>query len=222
MFIVLLGSSGVGKGTQAEKISNQLHIPHISTGEMFRQAIRTGRGIGREVRPYIKEGKLVPDPVVTRMLFKRILEKDCLSGCILDGYPRTVRQANSLDLIMQGLDWQLGIVLHIVVPDEEIIARTSGRRECSTCHAIYHLVSKPPRDPGHCDICGGGLFQRLDDREEVVRKRMEVYWEQTQPLVDYYHIKNLYCKINGSQPIWDVFVEIMNAIDRRKMQEIPQ
>lgn len=197
MRIVILGPPGSGKGTQAEIISEMYGIPHINTGDLLREEVAKGTEVGRIAKPYMDQGKLVPDDVITRMLEKRLSQADCKEGFILDGYPRNLNQVDLLNGILERLGVRLDCVLNILIDDEEIVRRLTTRRICSVCGAIYNLINKPPKREGICDICGGELIQRDDDKEEVIRKRLEVYKEQSAPVVERYRERGLLRDIRG-------------------------
>lgn len=197
MKIILFGAPGAGKGTQAELICQRLAIPSVSTGNIIREAIRKGTDLGRLAKSYTEQGKLVPDEVVIGMIKERLSEDDCRDGFILDGFPRTVPQAEALDAMGVEID----TVLSIEVNDADIERRMSGRRSCPTCGATFHLQNNPPKQEGLCDKCGAGLVQRADDATETVRARLAVYHEQTEPVKDYYKGKGKLCEIDGTKSI---------------------
>jgi len=195
--IVILGPPGSGKGTQAKIISEMYGIPHINTGDLLREEVAKGTEVGRIAKPYMDQGKLVPDDVITRMLEERLSQADCKGGFILDGYPRNLHQVDLLDEILKRLGVDLGCVLNILIDDEVVVRRLTTRRICSVCGAIYNLINKPPKREGVCDICGGRLIQRDDDREEVIRRRLEVYKEQSEPVLERYRKRGLVRDIRG-------------------------
>ncbi|MBO5552370.1 MAG: adenylate kinase [Lachnospiraceae bacterium] len=211
MKIVMLGAPGAGKGTQAEKIAEQYGLPHISTGDIFRKNIKEGTELGKEAKGYMDAGKLVPDELTVRMLLDRVSGDDCRAGYILDGFPRTIPQAEALDSELVKLGEQIDFAVDVEVPDENIIKRMSGRRACSKCGATYHTEFIPPKKDGICDECGGELTIRDDDKPETVKKRLEVYHEQTQPLIDFYEKKGVLHTVDGTADAADVF-EAIRAI----------
>ena len=211
MKIVMLGAPGAGKGTQAEKIAEQYGLPHISTGDIFRKNIKEGTELGKEAKGYMDAGKLVPDELTVRMLLDRVSGDDCRAGYILDGFPRTIPQAEALDSELVKLGEQIDFAVDVEVPDENIIKRMSGRRACSKCGATDHTEFSPPKKDGICDECGGELTIRDDDKPETVKKRLEVYHEQTQPLIDFYEKKGVLHTVDGTADAADVF-EAIRAI----------
>jgi adenylate kinase len=218
MRIILLGPPGSGKGTQGERISDTYGFPHFSTGDLLREAVEKGTELGRRAKAVMNRGELVSDDVVIELINERIQKKDSESGYILDGFPRNIRQARSLDQI----DPERGeIALDIQVGDEEVIDRLSSRRICSRCGAVYNLKQHPPDDPDFCDSCGGKLNQRDDDRPEVIKNRLRVYHERTEDLVDFYKHKGAYHGVDGTGDIVAVFKRIKTALDKRliKMKE---
>ncbi|MBI2143826.1 adenylate kinase [Candidatus Woesearchaeota archaeon] len=192
MNAVLLGSPGVGKGTCAKILSEKTGLPHISTGDMLRQAIREGTALGREAKSFVDAGKLVPDGLVTKMVQERLSQPDCKKGFLLDGYPRTVAQARDLEGFMA-----VGVVLNLSAPESVIVERLSGRRTCRGCSATYHVKNSPPKKEGVCDRCSGELYQRSDEKPEVVAERLKVYEKQTKPLVEFYRGKGILADINA-------------------------
>ncbi|RLA86133.1 MAG: adenylate kinase [Deltaproteobacteria bacterium] len=212
MNLVLLGPPGSGKGTQAKRLSERLGIPHISTGDILREAVREGTALGKEAKRFMDEGKLVPDEVVIGIVKERLRGEDCEKGAIFDGFPRTVAQAEALDRIMEELGRRVDRVIDIEVSEEEVLRRLTGRRTCKNCGAMYHVVFNPPKEPGVCDRCGGELYQRDDDREETIRERLRVYREQTEPLIDYYRSKGILYSVKGEGKIEDIEGEILRAI----------
>jgi len=208
--IVILGPPGSGKGTQAKIISEMYGIPHINTGDLLREEVAKGTEVGRIAKPYMDQGKLVPDDVITRMLEERLSQEDCKGGFILDGYPRNLHQVDLLDEILKRLGVDLDCVLNILIDDEVVVRRLTTRRICSVCGAIYNLINKPPKKEGVCDICGGRLIQRDDDREEVIRRRLEVYKEQSEPVLERYRKRGLVRDIRG-----DVGLEALPAEIKR-------
>ncbi|WP_419025223.1 adenylate kinase [Emergencia sp.] len=209
---VLLGPPGAGKGTQAVRIVEKYDIPHISTGDIFRENIKNGTELGKKAQEYMNKGELVPDDLVIDLATSRLLEDDCKNGFLLDGFPRTVYQAEKLDEFLTAHGMKLDKVIDIEVEKEELITRLTGRRVCKKCGASYHVVNIPPKKEGICDICGGELFQRDDDTVETVENRIEVYNEQTMPLVDYYKKADNIVTIDGALPLETVFAEIVKSI----------
>ena len=199
--IVLMGLPGAGKGTQAERIVDEFQIPHISTGDMFRSAIKEGTSLGLEAKSYMDKGLLVPDEVVIGIVRERLGNDDCKNGFLLDGFPRTVEQAKALDTMLQDLKKEIDHVIYIDVEQDSLLKRLTGRRICRQCGATYHLIFNPPQHEDTCDKCGGELYQRDDDKEETVATRLEVNLSQTKPLREYYSNKIVLRIINGNQDI---------------------
>jgi len=212
MKIIMLGAPGAGKGTQAKMISEKYHLPHISTGDIFRANIRNGTELGKEAKGYMDKGLLVPDELTVRILLDRVAKEDCKSGYILDGFPRNIPQAEVLDKELTRLGDKIDIVIDMEVPDESIINRITGRRACTSCGATYHIVNVPPKKEGVCDKCGEELILRDDDREETVKKRLNIYHEQTQPLIKYYQKKGVLKTFDGTKDMMDVFTEITEIL----------
>lgn len=212
MKLVLLGPPGAGKGTQAAEIVKKYNVPHISTGDIFRKNISEGTELGTKAKEYMDKGLLVPDDLVVAIVKDRLSEADCKDGFLLDGFPRTVDQADSLDTELKNLDYSLDKVLNIYVDKDALIERAVGRRICKSCGATYHISFNKPKEEGKCDLCGGELFQRSDDTEETVAKRIGVYLEQTEPLIDYYDKKGILANIDGDQDINKVFSEIVTVL----------
>ncbi|MGP4077537.1 adenylate kinase [Halobacillus sp. K22] len=208
MNLILMGLPGAGKGTQAEKIVEKYNIPHISTGDMFRLAIKEGTALGKEAKSYMDKGELVPDEVTIGIVRERLSKPDCKEGFLLDGFPRTIAQADALENLLSDMDDTLDHVLHIDVPKDQLIERLTGRRICPTCGATYHVVFNPPKEEGKCDHDGSELIQREDDQPETVRKRLEVNVEQQQPLLDFYRDKGYLVSFEGDKDINDVFTDI--------------
>ncbi len=204
MRLVFLGAPGVGKGTQAEMVSAKYSIPKISTGDLLRAAVAQQTLLGKEAKQFMNRGDLVPDNVVIGLVQEKIGTADCAKGFILDGFPRTVAQADTLGTLLAEKELSLDRVVHFVIPREEVINRLSGRRSCSTCPAVYHVEFVPPKQAGLCDECEGELVQRSDDQKETVESRLTVYEEQTSPLIDYYREKNILAELNGSGIVDDV------------------
>lgn len=210
---MLLGAPGSGKGTQAAMISGRYGIPHISTGDILRQAVTDGTGLGLKAKGYMDRGELVPDEIIIGVVEECLQEKDCERGFILDGFPRTVAQAESLEKSLKGMGRSLNVVLNIEVEDEEIIRRLTGRRICERCGRIFHLLFDPSKKGEVCEVCGGDLYQRVDDTEETVRRRLEVYKEQTAPLIDFYERRGLLRNVQGEKSAADVFEHIQGALE---------
>lgn len=212
MHFILMGPPGAGKGTQAERMIEEYKIQHISTGDMFRAAVKKGTELGKEAKRYMDSGQLVPDMVTIGIVREGLANPECQKGFILDGFPRTTEQAVALDGILADLDIKLSGVINISVPDSELVGRAIGRRICKNCGATYHVKFKPPKVEGICDKCGGPLYQRDDDKEETVKKRLEVYHSQTAPLIEYYKQQGIYCEINGNQAMDKVFDDISKYV----------
>lgn len=210
--ILLMGLPGAGKGTQAERIVDEFQIPHISTGDMFRNAIKEGTKMGLEAKSYMDKGLLVPDEVVIGIVRDRLGKDDCSKGFLLDGFPRTVAQAEALDHILEELGKKIDHVLYIDVKKESLLKRLTGRRICRDCGATYHVVFNPPKVEDVCDKCGGPLYQRDDDKEETVATRLEVNIGQTEPLLNYYKEQNVLRTIDGNQEIDEVFKSVDNLL----------
>ena len=209
---VLLGPPGAGKGTQAVKIVEKYNIPHISTGDIFRENIKNGTELGKKAQEYMNKGELVPDELVIDLATDRLLADDCKNGFLLDGFPRTVYQAEKLDEFLAAHGQKLDTVIDIEVEKEELVTRITGRRVCKACGASFHVVNVPPKKEGICDLCGGELFQRADDTVEAVETRVAEYNEKTKPLVDYYTKAGNVVTIDGALPLDTVFAEIVKAI----------
>jgi adenylate kinase len=216
MNIVLMGLPGAGKGTQADKIVEKYAIPHISTGDMFRAAIKGGTELGLKAKSFMDDGALVPDEVTIGIVRERLSKSDCDNGFLLDGFPRTVPQAEALDALLLDLDKNVEHVLNIQVAQEELIKRLTGRRICKECGTAYHLVFNPPQVDGVCDKDGGELYQRADDNPETVTNRLEVNMKQTQPLLDYYSDKGVLTNINGQQDIQKVFADLNALLESKR------
>jgi adenylate kinase len=208
-----MGPPGAGKGTQAAGLIEKFQIPHISTGDMFRAAIKTGTTLGLKAKEYMDAGALVPDEVTIGIVAERLAEADCANGFLLDGFPRTIAQADALDKILVDLQMKLDGVLNIEVDDAKLLARLTGRRICRQCGATYHMVFNPPSTDGVCDKCGGELYQRSDDTLETAKNRLDVYNLQTQPLIEYYRGKGILMEINGDQDISKVLEDILAALE---------
>lgn len=212
MKIIMLGAPGAGKGTQAKLIAEEYRIPHISTGDMFRMNIKNGTELGMEAKGYMDQGLLVPDELTVRILLDRVADEDCKDGYVLDGFPRTIPQAEVLEDALNKLGDQIDYAINVEVPDENIIRRMAGRRACSSCGATYHIEHIPPKKEGICDACGEPLVLRDDDKPETVEKRLRVYQEQTQPLIDFYSAKGVLRSVDGTQDMQDVFRAIVEIL----------
>ncbi|MCJ7497691.1 MAG: adenylate kinase [candidate division Zixibacteria bacterium] len=212
MDFIFLGAPGAGKGTQAELLSLKLNVPHISTGDILRDEVKKGTLLGEKVMVFMSKGELVPDGLILEVMKKRLEEKDCKKGFILDGFPRTLVQAESLDRLLNGIGKKIDRVFKIKVSDEAIIKRLSARLVCELCGADYNLETRPPREAGRCDLCGGELEQRMDDNREVILNRLEVYVRQTQPLESYYQGQGKLIEIDGEKDKKLVLEEILKAI----------
>lgn len=212
MKIIMLGAPGAGKGTQAKKIAEKYQIPHISTGDIFRANIKEGTELGLKAKQFMDQGLLVPDEVTIGMLLDRIHQADCKNGYVLDGFPRTIPQAESLTEALAGMGEAIDYAIDVDVPDENIVNRMAGRRACLKCGATYHIEFAPPKKEGICDVCGSELVLRDDDKPETVQKRLSVYHEQTQPLIDYYKEKGVLHSVDGTQAMDVVFAGITEIL----------
>ena len=213
MNIILMGLPGAGKGTQASEIVKKFPIPHISTGDMFRKAIKDETNLGKEAKSYMDRGELVPDEVTVGIVKERISEDDAKKGFLLDGFPRTIEQAEALNSIMSELDREIDAVINIEVPEEELMNRLTGRRICEKCGTTYHLVFNPPKVDGICDIDGGKLYQREDDNPETVSNRLSVNVKQSKPILEYYNEKGVLKNIDGSKDIEEVTNDAIDILD---------
>jgi adenylate kinase len=212
MRLILLGPPGAGKGTQAKLLVERLKIPQVSTGDMLRAAVKAGTPLGQEAKQYMNRGALVPDAVIIGLVRERLQQPDCSRGYILDGFPRTVAQAEALEKTLAGLQASLDSVVSLEVPTEDLVLRIAGRRTCRNCGAMYHVRFSPSKTDGRCDACGGPTYQRDDDREETVRRRLAVYAEQTAPLISFYAARGLLRRVPGTGEIAEIFQRITAAL----------
>ena len=212
MKIVMLGAPGAGKGTQANMIAEKYNIPHISTGDIFRANIKNGTELGKEAKGYMDKGQLVPDELTVKLLLDRVAQADCKNGYVLDGFPRTIPQAEVLDSELTKNGEKLDYAIDVDVPDENIIHRMGGRRACLKCGATYHVEYVPPKKEGICDVCGSELVLRDDDKPETVKNRLKVYHDQTQPLIEYYTKQNVLHSVDGTQDVNQVFSDITGML----------
>jgi len=210
--IVLLGPPGSGKGTQASALEAKHGIPHIASGDLLRANVKENTALGQQAKPYMDRGELVPDELILDMMAARLSEPDAQQGYVLDGFPRTVAQAESLEQRLAKLDQGLDAVIYLAVPEDEILRRLSGRRTCPECHAVYHVDTMPPQKEGICDKCGAKLIQRDDEKPEVIRKRLEVYTEQTRPLLEFYRQRGLLEEVDGTIGVENVVREIEKIV----------
>mgnify|MGYP001773474746 CR=1 FL=1 len=215
MRLVLLGAPGAGKGTQAKKLIEKYSIPQISTGDILRKAVADGTPLGKEAKSYMDRGELVPDSVVIGIIRERLKENDCKNGYILDGFPRNVAQAKALDEMLNSLNSPLDFAISIDVPFDELMKRLTGRRTCKSCGQMYNIYFSPPKKEGVCDKCGGELYQRDDDKEETIRKRLEVYEAQTAPVIGYYKEKGILRSVPGTGSIDEIFNKIISILEKR-------
>ena len=213
MKIIMLGAPGAGKGTQAKMIAEKYAIPHVSTGDIFRANIKEGTELGKEAKKYMDQGLLVPDELTVKILLDRVAKDDCKNGYVLDGFPRTIPQAEVLDKALSELGDQIDYAIDVDVPDENIIKRMSGRRACLNCGATYHVEHIPPKKEGICDVCGQELVLRDDDKPETVKNRLNVYHEQTQPLIDFYTGKGILKTVDGTKDMKEVFQAIVSILE---------
>lgn len=213
MNIVFLGPPGAGKGTQAKILIERYGIPQISTGDMLREHRAKGTELGKKAQEYMDKGQLVPDEIILGMVKERLSQADCEKGFILDGFPRTVAQAEALDKLLLDMGKKLDFALALIVPDDLLVERLTGRRTCKNCGMMYHIKYKPSKVEGKCDFCGGELYQRPDDNEETVRNRLKVYHEQTAPLIEYYRNKGILREIDGSKSIEEITQQIISILE---------
>lgn len=216
MRLVFLGAPGAGKGTQAKKLVEKYGIPQISTGDLLRAAVAEGTPLGKEAKAYMDRGELVPDNIVLGMVKERISQDDCKKGFILDGFPRNVAQAEALDKMLSEMGIPLDLALNLEVPFDDLMKRLTGRRTCKVCGQMYNIYYSPPKVEGKCDKCGGELFQRDDDKEETIKKRLEVYKAQTEPLIEYYSKKGILKTVSGTGSIDEIFSSITSILDKIK------
>ena len=212
MKIIMLGAPGAGKGTQAKKISAKYGVPHTSTGDIFRANIKGQTELGMKAKVFMDQGQLVPDEITIGMLLDRIQEEDCKKGYVLDGFPRTIPQAESLTKALADMGDHIDYAINVDVPDENIISRMSGRRACLKCGQTYHIVYNPPKKENVCDVCGEALVLRDDDKPETVKKRLDVYHDQTQPLIDYYKAAGVLAEVDGTKDLEAVFQDIVKIL----------
>jgi len=212
MKIIMLGAPGAGKGTQAKQIAEKYTIPHISTGDIFRANIKEGTELGKKAKTYMDQGLLVPDELVVELVADRIVKDDCANGFVLDGFPRTIPQAEALDAALEKMGQKMDYAIDVDVPDENIVRRMGGRRACLNCGATYHIVTIPTKVEGICDKCGSEVVLRADDQPETVQKRLTVYHEQTQPLIDYYKAQGILKTVDGVRPLEEVFADIVEIL----------
>ena len=213
MYVILFGAPGAGKGTQAAILAEKTGLVHITTGELFREAIRQETKLGKQAKPYYDRGQLVPDQLTIAMLLERLSQGDCARGCLLDGFPRTLEQATALDEALAQEGKAIDKVGYIQVPQDELLRRLSGRWNCRQCGSVYHERFQPPRQAGRCDQCGGELYQREDDKPETARRRLEVYSRQTAPLIDYYRAKGKLVEVDGDKSVEEVAENLLAAVE---------
>jgi len=212
MYIIILGAPGAGKGTQADILSQEMNLPHIASGDLFRQALEERTEVGLLAKSYMDKGELVPDEIAIKLILERINQPDCVSGCLFDGFPRTLHQAKVLDKALKEQGKTIDKAIYIEVPNEELVKRLSGRWLCRTCQTPYHIINSPPKTPGKCDKCGGKLYQRSDDREETVKDRLSIFFAQTVPILDYYKKQGKLIRVNGNLGMQGVAREIISAL----------
>ncbi len=215
MRLVFLGAPGAGKGTQAKRLVEKYGIPQISTGDLLRAAVAAGTALGKEAKSYMDRGELVPDSVVLGMVKERLSQDDCKKGFILDGFPRNVAQAEALDKMLAEMNMPLDIALNLDVPFDDLMKRLTGRRTCKSCGQMYNVYYSPSKVEGKCDKCGGELFQRDDDKEETIKKRLDVYRAQTEPLIDYYSKKGILKSVSGTGSIDEIFNSIYAILEKK-------
>lgn len=220
MFVVLLGPPGAGKGTQAQLLSERLGVSHLATGDLFRAAIQEGTPLGQKAKPFIERGELVPDELTVQMVREQLARPENRKGAVLDGFPRTVEQAQRLDQLLATMGKHVDAVIYLRVPEEELVRRLTQRWTCQCCGVTYDLQENAPRVAGRCDVCQGELYQRPDDTPDVVRHRLQVYLKRTAPVVEYYRVKGLLSEINGNQPIEAVTDSILKALQARSAVDL--
>lgn len=213
MKIIMLGAPGAGKGTQAKMIAEKYAVPHVSTGDIFRANIKNGTELGMEAKKYMDQGLLVPDELTVKILLDRVAQEDCRNGYVLDGFPRTIPQAEVLDRALDEIGDKIDYAINVDVPDENIIRRMGGRRACLSCGATYHVEHIPPKQEGICDTCGKELVLRDDDKPETVKNRLDVYHKQTRPLIDFYQAKGILRTVDGTADMKDVFAAVTAILD---------
>ena len=212
MYVVMLGAPGAGKGTQADILSRHMNLPHIASGDLFRQALEQRTNLGLLAKSYMDKGELVPDKITIKMILERMGQPDCASGCIFDGFPRTLQQTEALDKALEERGRAIDKAIYIDVPGEELVKRLSGRWLCRNCQTPYHITNSPPKTLGKCDKCGGELYQRPDDREETVKERLRVFLAETAPILDYYEKQGKLVRVNGNLGMQRVAEEIVSAV----------
>jgi adenylate kinase len=216
MYIIMLGAPGAGKGTQADILSREMRLSHIASGDLFRQALEKKTELGLLAKSYMEKGGLVPDEITIKMILERASQPDCVSGCLFDGFPRTLGQAEALDKALANHGKSIEKAIYIEVPNEELVKRLSGRWLCRNCQTPYHVITSPPEIPGKCDKCGGELYQRSDDREETVKERLNVFYNLTIPILDYYRKQDKLIEVNGNLGIQEVAKEIVSMLEARE------
>ncbi len=212
MYIIMLGAPGAGKGTQADILSQDMNLPHIASGDLFRQALEKRTYVGLSAKGYMDKGELVPDEITTKMILERMGRPDCVSGCLFDGFPRTLQQAEALDKALKEQGKSIDGAIYIEVPNGELVKRLSGRWLCRVCQTPYHITNSPPKTPGRCDRCGGELYQRPDDKEETVKERLNVFFAQTVPMLDYYEKQRKLIRVDGNLGMQEVARQIVSGL----------
>ena len=219
MFFILLGAPGAGKGTQADIIVKEMSLPHVASGDLFRHALKNGTDLGKQAESYMKAGQLVPDEITIKMILERIAKDDCMSGCVFDGFPRTLEQAKALDVALEKQGKSIEKAIYIEVPESVLLDRLTGRWVCRTCQSPFHQQNQPPKKEGVCDKCEGELYQRADDKEATIKERLKVYFAQTMPLLEYYEKKGRLFKCNGNQHIDEVGKDIVKFLKGLKQKK---